>query len=122
MSFLIPKAISVFIFGFRIYFDNNFFGRNGRFFKANRCRRACHFALWNPYEYCGFPVFANIEACYFDPLILLSALIGSRLTPEILPMLVEWAVVIHIWIGGIAAYHLFRKLGVGRAAAFAGCR
>ena len=79
-----------------------------------------HFALWNPWSYCGYPVFANIEACFFHPLVLLSALIGSRLPVEALPMLLEWAVVLQVWIAGIAAYHLFRELGAGRAAACAG--
>lgn len=79
-----------------------------------------HFALWNPWSYCGYPVFANIEAGFFHPLVLLSALIGSRLPVEALPMLLEWAVVLQVWMAGIAAYHLFRELGAGRAAACAG--
>ena len=40
--------------------------------------RAGHFALWNPYSYCGYPVFANIEACYFQPFVLAAP--GSRRT------------------------------------------
>ncbi len=29
--------------------------------------RENHFALWNPYTYCGYPIFANIQACFFHP-------------------------------------------------------
>ena len=50
--------------------------------------RQGRFALWNPYNYCGYPVFANIEACYFHPLILLCALIASH-TSVSLPQLVH---------------------------------
>lgn len=79
-----------------------------------------HFALWNPYVYDGFPVFANIEACYFHPLVLLSAFIAAHTSLDALPMLLEWAVVLQVWFAGMAAFHVFRKLGAGRAAAFAG--
>jgi hypothetical protein len=79
-----------------------------------------HMALWNPYVYNGFPVFANIEACYFEPSIFLSALIAAHTSMDALPMLIEWAVVLHIWVAGICAFRLFRRLGAGRAAAFAG--
>ena len=88
-------------------------------FLADQLRQG-HFALWNPYVYDGFPVFANIEACYFHPLVLLSAFIAAHTSMDALPMLLEWAVVLQVWFAGIAAFHLFRKLGAGRAAAFAG--
>ena len=37
------------------------------------------FALWNPFSYCGNPIFANIEACFFHPLVLASAFLSSHL-------------------------------------------
>src|SRR5580658_3441208 len=77
------------------------------------------FPLWNPYNYCGYPVFANIEACYFHPLILLCALIASH-TSAYLPQLLEWAVVLQVWAAGLAAYHFLRELNTGRAPAWAG--
>jgi hypothetical protein len=77
------------------------------------------FALWNPYSYCGYPVFANIEACYFHPLILLGALIASH-APASLPQLLEWAVALQVWVAGMAAYHFLRELNAGRASAWAG--
>jgi hypothetical protein len=81
--------------------------------------RAGHFALWDPFEYCGFPVFANIEACYFQPLVVLSAWIAAH-TSAPLPLLLEWAVVLQIWMAGACTFHLCRRLGAGSAAAFAG--
>src|SRR5581483_3518191 len=73
-----------------------------------------------PYVYDGFPVFANIEACYFHPLVLLGALLAAFTSMDALPMLIEWAVVLQVWIAGMAAFHVFRRFGAGRAAAFAG--
>jgi Bacterial membrane protein YfhO len=88
-------------------------------FLADQLRNG-HFALWNPYVYCGFPVFANIEACYFQPFVLLSALIAAHTSVDALPMLLEWMVVLQVWIAGVCAFHVFRRFGAGRAAAFAG--
>lgn len=88
-------------------------------FLADELRQG-RFALWNPYVYDGFPVFANIEACFFHPVILLCAFLAAHTSMDALPKLLEWAAILHIWVGGIAAFHVFRKLGTARAAAFAG--
>ena len=77
-------------------------------------------ALWNPFSYCGYPVFENIEACFFHPLVFLSALISSHTSLDNLPMLLEWVVVLQIWFAGIATYRLFREFGAGTPAAWAG--
>jgi hypothetical protein len=88
-------------------------------FLADQLREG-RFALWNPYSYCGNPIFANIEACFFHPLILIATLIGSHLSPGTLPILLEWVVVLQLWIAGIATYHLLRELETGPAAAWTG--
>ena len=82
--------------------------------------RAGHFALWNPYSYCGYPVFANIEACYFQPFVLGAAWLAAHTNPERLPQLLEWVVAMHVVVAGICAYHLFGKLGAARIPAWAG--
>jgi hypothetical protein len=78
------------------------------------------FALWNPYNYGGYPVYANIQACFFHPLVLASAFISSRLEWSSLPLLLEWIVVLQVWFGGVATYHLLRALGIGAAPAWTG--
>lgn len=77
------------------------------------------FPLWNPYDYCGYPVFANIEACFFHPLVLLSAFLAAHF-PLDLPKLLEWTVVLQLWFAGVCAYHLLRAMGSGRAGSWAG--
>ena len=84
--------------------------------------RENRFALWNPYNYGGYPVFANIQACFFHPLVFASAFISSRFSWYSLPMLLEWAVVLQVWIAGVAAYHLFRAIGLGVRAGLDGRR
>ena len=65
--------------------------------------RSGRFALWSPFTYCGYPVFANIEACFFHPLVLLSAWISSHTSLDSLPQMLEWIVVMQVWFAGIAA-------------------
>jgi hypothetical protein len=88
-------------------------------FLVDRLREG-HFALWNPYSYCGYPVFANIEACYFQPFVLAAAWIAAHTNPEYLPQLLEWVIALHICAAGIFSYHLFRNLGAARIPAWAG--
>jgi hypothetical protein len=82
--------------------------------------RAGHFALWNPYSYCGYPVFANIEACYFQPFVLAAAWLAAHTDPERLPQLLEWVVALQVIVAGVCAFHLFRALGAARIPACAG--
>jgi Bacterial membrane protein YfhO len=88
-------------------------------FLADRLH-AGHFALWNPYSYCGYPVFANIEACYFQPFVLAATWVAAHTNPERLPQLLEWVVALHIFVAGVSAYHLFLNLGAARIPAWAG--
>jgi len=78
------------------------------------------FALWNPYNYGGYPISANIQACFFHPLVLAGAFISSRFSWYSLPMLLEWIVVLQVWMGGVAAYLLFRNFALGAAPAWTG--
>ncbi len=88
-------------------------------FLADRLR-AGHFALWNPYSYCGYPVFANIEACYFQPFILAATWIAAHIAPARLPQFVEWVVALHIFIAGVFSWRFFRALGAADIPAWAG--
>jgi hypothetical protein len=72
------------------------------------------FALWNPYNYGGYPIFREHPGCFFHPLVLAGAFISSRLSWYSLPMLLEWIVVLQVWMGGVAAYHLFRNFALAQ--------
>jgi hypothetical protein len=78
------------------------------------------FPLWDPFTYCGDPIFANIQASFFHPLVLAGAFLSAHTSLDSLPMILEWVVALHIVFAGIVAFHLFREMGAGDAASFAG--
>ena len=78
--------------------------------------RAGRLPLWDPYTYCGFPFFANIEAQVFYPPEWLVVLAANRLHGRMADYL-EWEVALHLVLAGVFAYALLRRLGCGRAAA-----
>ncbi len=85
-----------------------------------RCLRDGQAPLWDPYTYCGFPFFANIDAQPFYPptwiAIALSNLAGGR---HLLGFL-EWQLALHVFLGGAFAYFLLRRLALGRGPAVLG--
>ena len=76
--------------------------------------------LWDPFTYCGDPIFANIQASFFHPLVLAAAFLAAHTSLDSLPMILEWVVAIHIVFAGIVSFHLFRHFGAGMPSAFAG--
>ena len=78
------------------------------------------FPLWDPFTYCGDPIFANIQASFFHPLVLAGAWLSAQTSLDSLPMILEWVVALQIVFAGITAFHLFREMGAGMPSAFAG--
>ena len=76
--------------------------------------------FWDPFTYCGNPIFANIQASFFHPLVLAGAFLSAHTSLDSLPMILEWVVALQICFAGMAAFHLFRRLGAGVPSAFAG--
>jgi len=79
--------------------------------------REGHLPLWDPYTYSGRPVQANIQAQVFYPPMALVALAGSWLGDEWLLDLLELSVVGHVWLAGVLAFRLGRRIGLTDAAA-----
>src|ERR1019366_5538425 len=77
--------------------------------------------LWNPYIYCGIPIYANLTAQLFYPptvaILLLSNLVAGG---RHLLYFLELQVVLHALLGGCLAFRLLRRLGVSAAAALVG--
>ncbi len=76
------------------------------------------FPLWDPYTYCGYPIYANIQAAFFYPPVLAATLAGAWLGDAFLPRLLAIAVVAQIVFAGICTYTLLRRLGARSAAAW----
>jgi hypothetical protein len=73
--------------------------------------------LWDPYTYSGRPVQANIQAQVFYPPMAAVALAGSWLGDEWLLDLLELSVVGHVWLAGVLAFRLGRRIGLADPAA-----
>jgi hypothetical protein len=86
---------------------------------AEELRRGV-FPLWDPFTYCGDPIFANIQASFFHPLVLAAASLAAHIDLDSLPQFLEWAVVLQTFGAAVAAFHLFQAFGARRPAAFAG--
>ncbi len=86
-------------------------------FAADSFRRG-EFPLWDPYTYCGTPIFANIQAALFYPPVLLATLAGAWLGDDALPRLLAIALIAQIVFAGICAYFLAKRLGASAASAW----
>lgn len=76
--------------------------------------------LWDPYTYCGFPIYANLTAGLFYPPMVLSLLVSNWTGGGHLLYFLELQVVGHVFLAGVFTYRLLGRLSVGRAGALAG--
>src|SRR5438552_11278818 len=76
--------------------------------------------LWDPYIYCGYPIYANPQAQVFYPPALISILLSNWLSPERLLYFLELQLIAHILLAGIFCYWLLRSLGLCRVPATLG--
>ena len=76
--------------------------------------------LWDPYTYCGTPLFANIQAALFYPPVLSAELVGAWRSLDLIPRMLAFAVVFQIILAGISTFGLLRALGARAAAAWTG--
>ena len=77
--------------------------------------------LWNPYTYCGIPIYANLSTQLFYPptvaLLILSNWFGGG---RHLLFYLELQIVFHTLLGGCLTFKLLRRLGVSAVAALVG--
>ena len=75
--------------------------------------------LWEPYTYCGNPIFANIQAAIFYPPVLLATAASNWFGgPGSLPRLLAVAVAAQVFFAGVCTFVLLRRLGAAPGAAF----
>lgn len=82
--------------------------------------RRGEFPLWDPYTYCGIPIFANIQAALFYPPVLVATGLGAIFGDHLLPKFLAISVVLQVAFAGLCAFELMRKLDVRPAAAWIG--
>jgi hypothetical protein len=76
--------------------------------------------LWDPFTYCGMPIFANIQAASFYPPVIAAMAAAARLGDGSIPRLLAISVVVQIVFAGLCAFELMRKLDVRPPAAWIG--
>jgi Bacterial membrane protein YfhO len=76
--------------------------------------------LWDPYTYCGRPLFANIQAQLFYPPTFVAILASNLTAAHDLLYALEWQLVLHVFLGGAFTYALLRRLGLSRPSALIG--
>jgi hypothetical protein len=86
-------------------------------FVAGSLRRG-EFPLWDPFTYCGVPIYANIQTALFYPPVLAATLAAAWLGDETLPRLLAIAVVCQIVFAGVCTYALVRRMGASPAASW----
>jgi hypothetical protein len=86
-------------------------------FIASSLRRG-EMPLWEPYTFCGVPIFANIQAAIFYPPVLLATAASNWFDPDSLPRLLAIAVCAQIFFAGVCTFVLMRRLSTRPGAAF----
>ena len=74
--------------------------------------------LWDPYTYCGNPIYANIQTALFYPPVLGATLASNWFGPDTLSHLLAWTVAAQVCFAGWCTFALLRRLGAPPAAAF----
>ncbi|HEY4002310.1 MAG TPA: YfhO family protein [Candidatus Xenobia bacterium] len=69
------------------------------------------FALWNPHNLSGVPIFADGQSGFFYPIRILLFLLASA------PVAHDLGILLHLWAAGIMMFLLARRLGLGLSAA-----
>ena len=85
-----------------------------------RCAREHVFPFWEPYQYCGMPIHADIQVQLFYPITWIAILLGNLRKGVTLLYWLEWGAVAHIILGGIFLFLLLRRTGCAQGSALLG--
>ena len=72
-----------------------------------------HLPLWNPYSYCGWPLLATLQICFFYPLTLIYYLLPFSLA-------FNYYIILHYFLAGWFMYLLLRHFQLPRSGAYFG--
>jgi hypothetical protein len=85
-----------------------------------RCVRHGIAPLWDPYPYCGVPIYADITANVFYPFTWLAIFAGNHSQGRNLYYAIEWLIPAHMMLAGLFAFWLLRRMGLRPPAALLG--
>ena len=127
LPYYLALLIEVLVFHWRVLFSRGFlFPWDFRAvhlplatFVADSFRRGS-MPLWDPFTYCGNPIFANIQTALFYPPVLIATLASLVFGTASLPWLLEVAMILQIFFSGLCTFILLKRIGVQPAAAWIG--
>ncbi len=76
--------------------------------------------LWDPYTYCGMPLYADLTAQVFYPPAALTILLSNWTGGAHLFYFLELQLIAHVWLAGWFAFRMLRRLNLDRIAALLG--
>jgi hypothetical protein len=82
--------------------------------------RQGYLPLWDPFTYCGWPVYAELTTQLFYPPTVIAVLLSNAAGGRNLLYFLELQLVVHVFLAGVFGYLLLRRLGTGIAAALIG--
>ena len=85
-----------------------------------QCVRSGVAPFWDPYQYCGAPIHADIQAQTFYPPAWAAIILGNADRGHKLFLWVEWMIPLHMIAGGLFAFWLLRRMGLRHPAALLG--
>lgn len=75
--------------------------------------KAGHLPLWNPYIFCGFPLLATLQVCFFYPLTAIYYLLPFNLA-------FNWYIILHYFLAACFMYAMLKHFKLGWSASFFG--
>ena len=105
--------------GFVIPWDLRYFHYPIASFMAESLGRG-ELPLWDPFTYCGRPLYANMQAQLFYPPTLVTLLLSNWAGGQNLLYWLEWQIVLHVFLAGAFTFRLLRSLDTSRPAALLG--
>ncbi|MEN6607632.1 MAG: hypothetical protein ABFD60_10335 [Bryobacteraceae bacterium] len=85
-----------------------------------RAFRAGELPLWDPYTYCGTPLYANITTQLFYPPTLVTVWLSNLAGGDNLLYFLEWQIALHVFLAGAFAFLMLRRLGLAQLPALFG--
>ena len=105
---------------YQIPWDLQFYHQPLAWFASRSLARG-ELPLWDPFSYCGMPVYANLTTQLFYPPTVLVLLASNWIGRGAhLLYFLEWQIAAHVFLGGAFAFRLMRRIGAGGMAALAG--
>jgi hypothetical protein len=112
----VPAWVQLLIFAFVIYWPVSSFCFSLKWdmldtilpwrYYVSECLRNLHFPLWNPYQQCGYPIFADLRSVWSAEILLTSYFFGASL------YLLHFLMILYLFLAGLGMFKLLKLFEV----------